>query len=58
MFANIQFNDFAGDSFYEVLGRIFRSIVPTESMEAVEKYAGLFIILRLVMGLSQWFLVF
>ena len=38
MFANIQFNEFAGDSFYEVLGKIFRSIVPAEWMEAVEKY--------------------
>ena len=55
MFANIQFNEFAGDSFYEVLGKIFRSIVPAEWMEAVEKYAVLFLILGLVIGISQCF---
>ncbi len=55
MFANIQFNEFAGDSFYEVLGKIFRSIVPAEWIEAVEKYAVLFLILGLVIGISQCF---
>lgn len=55
MFANIQFNEFAGDSFYEVLEKIFRSIVPVEWVEAVEKYTVLFLILGLIIGISQCF---